>query len=59
MTKVNAVAVIDGAGEYADVALYLADEDGDVIEEIKWPDSWPSWVSRKFLEDHGFEVRTA
>jgi hypothetical protein len=52
------LALIDGAGESAMIYLF-ADADGDDETMLDWPEDWPDWVSRKFLEEKGFEVRHA
>lgn len=51
-------AVIDGGGESKNVNLYL-EYDGDIYQEIRWPDDWPEKVSNSFLREKGFKVRIA
>lgn len=50
-------AVLDGAGESAEIGLYQVTPD-DFAEDIvlDWPEDWPSRVSVKFLQDLGVEV---
>lgn len=52
------VAVIDGYGENKTINLYL-EYDGDIMQEIRWPDDWPERVSSSFLRQKGFRVETA
>ena len=49
------VAVFDGKGESSSVSLYWEDLDTADVEEIPWPEDFPSWVTRAFLESRGFE----
>ena len=52
------VAVIDGYGENKIIHLYL-EYDGDIMQELRWPDDWPEKVSSSFLRQKGFRVETA
>lgn len=52
------VAVIDGQNKNQTINLYLK-YDGDIFQEIRWPDDWPEKVSTQFLEEKGFRVVTA
>jgi len=56
MTK--KVAVIDGIGAESTVDIYIEHDNGD-IENLDWPENWPSWVTTEFLKQHGFEVISA
>ena len=52
------VAIIDGVGEAATVALYWEHKDGRMVD-IPWPESWPNWVSETWLRAHGYRVTVA
>ena len=52
------VAVIDGCGDNKEANLYL-EYDGEIMQEIRWPDDWPDKVSNSFLREKGFKVHTS
>lgn len=58
MQKAKRVAVVDGPAAEATIGLYW-ERDGDIVQEIPWPPSWPSWVSVEFLREQGYEVVNA
>lgn len=49
------VAILDGSGASAAVALYWEGSGGDLFP-MEWPSHWPEGVSRAFLESNGFAV---
>ena len=53
-----AFALIDGAGDTAEVHLYATIDDVQNDRECKWPFGWPKRVTWEFLEAHGCTVRT-
>ena len=37
--------------------LFWADENGECVKDIDWPDHWPTdFVSWEFVQSEGFEV---
>jgi len=53
--KLKKVAVADADGWY----LWLADADGEMVEELPWGEDWPESVSAQFLREQGFTVEVA
>lgn len=53
--KLKKLAVADADGWY----LWLADEDGEMVEELPWGENWPDSVSAQFLREQGFTVEIA
>lgn len=53
------VAVLDGPKGDQSVHLYLESEMDDRVEEMPWPEGWPSWVTLQFLREQGFRVEVA
>lgn len=42
--------------DYDEIYLYLENEDGDILEDIPWPEHWNERVSAEFVESEGFEI---